>query len=235
MFRRRLVGAAAVACIAAVIGVVAAGAQASAPVRDTNGAAAKAGPNGAAPNNAVSPNQVIFSNLGAGNAYDTVLGWCVTGLTSAPADGCGGSLQRWIGSAFTGNGGNVTQIDVALTYDNGTNGATVQLAADNGSGLPGNVLRSWSVSGQPPVGTCCGLTTLTVSPSIPVGSGKTYWVVVKPAGTSTSDLWDENTVGDYGPVAGNHNGSGWFSEGPPSATLRGAFDVLGCAKICRVS
>jgi len=177
------------------------------------------------------PNQVIFNNLGPGGAYDGGNGWCVND-TAAGGGGCGlGPYQKFAGR-FTGDGSRVTQIDLALTHWSGTNNATIELAADGG-GVPGTVLASWSVANQAPFGSCCVLTTVLASPSIPVGAGRYYWVVAiaGPSITHTgSDVWNWTYGDPNGPTAFNQGG-GWIPYGGPTV----GFDVLGCAKLCKVT
>jgi hypothetical protein len=134
----------------------------------------------------------------------------------------------------------VTQIDVALTNGAGANNATIKLARDDGSGgpsafgLPGAVIGSWSVASQPPFGGCCTVTTVMISPSIPVGAGKRYWVIAEPGPNffkTTVDIWNFNEFFDGGPSALALNGTGWFR----ADLYQGAFDVLACPKVCKVT
>lgn len=166
---------------------------------------------------------VIYSNLGPGNAYACCIGWTVSESGSGP--GYFTSAMSFTPSSSA----QVTQIDVALGHVSGANNATIELARDAG-GIPGTVLGAWGVAGQPPLGTCCGLTTIHTG-LIPVGAGRTYWVVAiaGPNGSDdTEDAWNFNTTGATG--GDIYNGT-WFMYGNPT----GAFDVIGCGKICKVS
>ncbi len=137
-------------------------------------------------------------------------------------------------NAFTpSTGSQITRIDLALTNVSGTNNATVELARDNG-GLPGAVIRSWSVAGQPPFGGCCTVTTINVSPLIPVGAGHQYWLIAIAGPNVLNDTWDAWNFtyngASTGPVM-SWNGATWIDNtGSPSS----AFDVLGCGKLCKV-
>jgi len=231
MIRKRLLLGGLLVVASLTIALVAGSAQAS-PSRGMTNAA----PHAAAPS-IPTPSYAIFSNLGAGGAYQFFDAWCVTDVLAAPTNGCGHPFTT--ANGFVGNGTRLTQIDVALTNDNGPNNATVMLAQDDGSGgpnafgLPGAVIRSWSVASQPPFGGCCAVTSVTASPSIPVGNGKRYWVVVAPGPniqTTTSDAWNWNVFDSGGPTAQNH-GAGWFR----TDAVQGAFDVLACPKICKVT
>jgi hypothetical protein len=178
---------------------------------------------GRAEASAASGQVVIYSNLGPGGSYSVGGGFCVSGLGSSCA------VYEAIAMPFTGNGGRVTQIDMALTYSSGTNHATVQVAADNG-GVPGQVLGTWSVANQPPFHTCCTLTTVAVSPSISVAAGRKYWVVANPGSNDTFDVWNIT----YNLLTGSsaiNQGSGWT----PTYDYLSAFDVLGCPKLCKAT
>jgi hypothetical protein len=235
MIRRKLLFGGLLVVVSLAIAVVAGRAQAS-PVGGVHN------PNGVVPRAAApsipTPSSTIFSNLGVGGAYNEAGWWCVTDVLSAPDFGCGKPFTT--ANGFVGNGSRVTQIDVALGWDKGSNNATVKLAADDGSGggvfgfgLPGQILGSWSVASQPPIGSCCVVTTVRISPSIPVGAGKRYWVIVAPGPSffhTTSDGWNFNVFDAGGPVA-QDNGAGFFGFN----NVQGAFDVLSCSKLCKVT
>jgi hypothetical protein len=236
---RRKLAALGVLGTALVIGVVAGLAQASHASPPANAQSGALPVHHFAKQSAAAPlaplgSQVIFSNLGPGGAYASE-GWCVTDINALviPPDSCG--YPYTTANAFTGNGGRVTQIDLGLVYDGGTNNATVSLAADDGFGEPGQILGSWPVANQPPYHSCCSLTTVHVSPSMPVGAGRTYWVIVSPgpnANQDTSDVWDANYYGDFGYFAQSQDGGATWSTyyGGQSA-----FDVIGCSKLCKVT
>jgi hypothetical protein len=169
---------------------------------------------------------LIYSNLGAGNNYNSGIGWTVSESGSPPG------FFRVATSFVPSSGAQVTQIDLALGHVSGTNNATIRLAQDNGAGLPGAILGTFSVFLQPTFGTCCTLTTVHTN-LIPVGAGHKYWVIATagPNGTNnTWDAWNFNTTGVTSTTASD-GGSGFVVQvGDPS----GAFDVIGCAKLCKV-
>jgi hypothetical protein len=175
--------------------------------------------------------QVIFSNLGPpGPTYYCCLGWLVTGS---------GTFYRQVenANAFTPSQNTyITQIDVAVSHASGTNNMTLELVRDDG-GLPGSVLRSWSLANQPPIGTCCALTTIRVGSRTAVLAGRQYWLVAIAGPNSLNDTvdgWNFTWNGaQTGPVMSNYDGAGWIQVGYES----GAFDVLGvpCGKLCRAA
>ena len=94
--------------------------------------------------------KTIYSNLGSKtDTYDDTNGWSVNGpkcsvCTQAP---------EWIAMPFTPKANaTVTQIQIALQYNNsGTNGFNLVLAADS-AGLPGKSLHSWDEKSLPTFG-----------------------------------------------------------------------------------
>jgi hypothetical protein len=232
MIRRKLLLVGLLVVASAAIAFVGGRAQAARPVPPEVGsapvAAAKPEPRLSAGKakptaklSATASSAVIYDNLGPGNSYSLPGGWCIDGT----AAGCGVFAVEAM--PFVGNGGRVTQIDLGLTYFGGTNAAIVQLSADSG-GLPGMVLRSWTVEGMPFYGTCCEVTTVTASPSIPVRAGKQYWVAVLPSADDTSEVWNWTADDLQGPFASDL-GSGWSSYFDHVS----AFRVLGCNKLCK--
>lgn len=127
---------------------------------------------------------VIFSNFGPGQSYNTPNGWLVSGNAAGGYDE--------VAFAFTASGNySVSQIDVALTNVSGTNGAIISLL-DSDDGVPGTVLGSWSVSGLQPVNTATGAIATVSVPGISLVSGDLYFVAVAPAAGDTLDKWMDN-------------------------------------------
>lgn len=223
---RRQVGALALVLALAGAALVVGRAQASAPAPLAPTSAkgiAGSGPGARAP--ATSPqlgsNAVLFSNLGPGGSFSST-GWDVSGSAS----GAGRFDEAMRFTPYTS--GRVTRIDIAVTNFAGPNGAFVSLAQDSG-GVPGTVLGSWLIVNQPAYGSTCCATSITVSQSIPVGAGHTYWLIAAAATTTTWDAWSWNYYGDTDTFAYNQ-GSGWnYAFGPV-----GGFDLIGCSKLCKV-
>ncbi len=212
---------------AVAVGLVAGRAQASSPgpLAPTSAKAGVVGGAAAAP--AVSPqlasNTLFFSNLGPGGSFQST-GFCVNG----PTGPCGGRFDE-AASFVPAVSGRVTQIDVGVTHFAGTNAAVVKLAQDNG-GVPGAVLGSWPIANQPTYGATCCATTIPINPSISIGAGRTYWVIAVAGASNTDDALNFNYNGTTGIYAYSTNGTSWTLLAGPI----GAFDVIGCYKICHV-
>jgi hypothetical protein len=153
---------------------------------------------------------IVYSNFGAGNSYNTSVGWTLGN------DFSGDNIA--VGDTFTvSQTGTLSQITVALTFDFGVNAATISLRSDLG-GTPGAVLESWSVSSLPPDnGNPQPLTTVTDVSNAALVAGTNYWVVVSTT-ASSGVTWMWNNIGTGGnPVAGNHatsydGGSTWSAS-----------------------
>ena len=143
---------------------------------------------------------VAYSDLGSPPSYQCCTGWDVSGIDS----GVGLTEEAMEFTSLAS--GNVSEIDVALSYILGANSATVSMWTSV-NGIPGAELGSWAVSNQPVFGTTDTLLTSIQVSGITVTQGQQYFIVV--AGDATTyDAWNLNDQGILGQVAQN-NGSGW--------------------------
>jgi hypothetical protein len=159
---------------------------------------------------------IVFNSFGPGDSYDPVTAYAVSGATPP------GLFEN--ASAFTPSGNfTLTQIDVGIANDAGTNSVMLSLDSDSG-GLPDGLIESWNLTGLPSFGSTSN-TVQTVTPVSPVSliSGTQYWLVASPIASDTVDSWNRNSIGAFTPRALN-TGSGFGSEG---TELAPAFDVLG--------
>lgn len=156
---------------------------------------------------------VAYTNLQSGS-YNCCFGWTVGGAGSSV--GLVEDAQQFTALV----GGNVNQIDVALGFALGDNGATISLWTDSG-GAPGVNLSGFiNAPPSPAFGSCCALTTVAV-PGTPITFGLTYFVVIE-ADNITWDAWNWNDTGAIG-LLDQNLGSGWNQF--PGNTL-GGMDVL---------
>lgn len=158
----------------------------------------------------------VYDNFAPGHIYDANNAYVVAGV---------GAVGQTILTAneFTSPGNySVSQIDVALTWVSGTNGAVVSLWTDGGS-VPGTALGSWVVSNLPPFGSTSNqVATISGIGGIALSAGANYFLVVAPADSTTWDAWNLNATGATGLVDQQIDGT-WTLF--PGSTLS-AFDVL---------
>jgi len=172
----------------------------------------------------------VYSNFGAGNAYDTVNGYTESGAASFPGP------FAWA-MAFTNTTGQniaLSQIDLADTFvpAGGNNTMTLNLVADN-SGVPGALVESWTVNNLPLTGTCCSVVTVTDMTGAVLLNGATYWLVPL-ADSSAWESWQFNVTSAIGGTAlSTDGGVTWVAQScaPGAVCPNGAFDVLGTATV----
>lgn len=142
---------------------------------------------------------VVFNSFGAGNTYNSGIVWGVSGASTS-----GG--YRGQAEFFTpGISGNLSSILLA-TYRLGGSGAgysNFYIAQDNGSGIPGAILESFTN-----IYNANGLLTLnsTVQPLLQAGTE--YWLCDKPAADNSYNGWYQNNQG-YAPGAFERSEWGW--------------------------
>jgi hypothetical protein len=137
----------------------------------------------------------IFSDLAY--HYPDSLFFCCEGLLVTGPEAFPGILPEiQEAAAFTPDTNRlVTEIDVALFNNSGTNGVDISLYVGQ-YGLPAVPLKKWHVTNVPIAGSCCTPTVVTSREGIPIQAGGQYWVVVG-AGKREPDLnlgWALNTT-----------------------------------------
>jgi len=164
------------------------------------------------------PNAIrIHGNLGDGsNVYD-----CCIGLTVAGRASIVGRSAVTANAFEPGDNYTVTGIALALTHAAAPNIYNVSLNADN-AGVPGAVLREWTVTNLAWFGTCCGVVVVRSWSALPITQGTRYWVVASTESHNTLGAWNLNSRGAVGPVAQQVDGT-WV----PFGYVQGALAVYG--------
>ena len=160
---------------------------------------------------------VLFNNFGAGDTYQTGVGWTLS-------EGAPINVDNDQGDAFIINGGDffLDSIELAIGLVVGQNRIFIDVYTTIG-GLPGGIIDSAVIENQmgqfgnanpPIVALFSGLTTLF--------DGEQYFVIAS-TDTDTWAAWNWNNVGDVGPHAARVDLGNWGV----SNTTRGAFRVNG--------
>jgi len=158
----------------------------------------------------------VFNNFGANFNYNC----CVGGTLGGPNSPVGWIIQA---NEFTALAtGSVSEIDVAIGFVVGTNGATVSLWTDN-NGIPGAQLGTWDISNLPAFGTCCAVSTITGINGINVTTGTSYFLMASTP-NDTWDAWNWNSIGDVGLVDFSFDGGQNWQQA--QGATRYAFQIL---------
>jgi hypothetical protein len=174
----------------------------------------------------------IYNNFLPGKTYECCGGQWAAGSAAAPTAGLAGTALA--AGTFTPSGTfNLTQIDIALTFDYGAlgspSGAVTLSLNQDAAGVPGAVIETWTGIVVPPQmgGTSSLIQTVHPVSTVPLLAGHPYWIIASPALPNSLLLWNVNNVegkGAPGTMAYNY-GFGWFVTNFPNAGL--AFDVEG--------
>ena len=155
----------------------------------------------------------VYSDFGAGNSYNTLSGWVISGPSATV-----GSFEDAF--PFTPSGDfSFVSANIGELLESGTNGITVTLAANN-SGTPGAAIESLTAVGSPNkfVSTIVEADSVT-HPEL--HSGVEYWLVVSTTGSNVVQ-WDWNSIGVTGDWQ-EHNGGAWSHN----TSAAGAFSING--------
>jgi len=159
---------------------------------------------------------IIFNDFGPGDSYQQFQGQSV-----------GGRFHQDVGDRFTPAGSDyiLDRVVLPLGSISGTNGVDVLfMTSDNG--VPGSVIESWHVTDLPRFGSAHPPTVLDSALHPLLSDGVPYYVVASvPLAENTSAVWNNNSVGDHGPLAFRSNGGTWFVIN--DALGRGALRVEG--------
>lgn len=181
----------------------------------------------------------IFSNLGQGGAYVPYS----NGGGRSISGGTGHAPNAPSYSFVAAASGTLTQIDVALTYVSGTNGAVVSLwtaapwsvdvGPSYGTVAPGIQIGSWNIGPLPAASnnSSTALTTITGIQGISLFAGTQYFIQVTPLAADTFAVWNGNAIGSTSTLwqCGGYNSTfttcaaGFISLANVSD---GAFDLL---------
>jgi pimeloyl-ACP methyl ester carboxylesterase len=184
----------------------------------------------------------IFSDLGAGGTYTPYF----SGGGRSVSGGTGQAPNSPAYSFVAGASLTLTQIDLALSYISGTNGAVVSLwtaapwSVDVGPAFgtiaPGVQVGSWTV-GPMPLATnnsANALTTISGIQGISLFAGTQYFLKVSPLAADTILVWNGNTTSSTSTLwqCGGYNSTftvctvGFISY---ANVPDGAFDLMGTA------
>jgi hypothetical protein len=170
----------------------------------------------------------IFDNVG--RKYPKGLYFCCFGSTVSGSSSPVAETIYTAASFVAPADGKVSEIDAGVGLAAGTNSIVLGIAPDN-DGVPGDLAGSGTYTGMGVFGDCCTLPTVTLSKSVKIQAGQTYWIVVEPtsADSDTWAAWADNSTDEVDPdsVAQFSNGA-WTNFGASAPAL--SYAVLGKLK-----
>lgn len=169
---------------------------------------------------AAAPAQVLFSNLGPGDSFDSSVGW----ILSSSASACG--IDQQIATSFVPSStASLGTVELALDlFGGGANEIDIAVMTD-AAGVPGATLESIHLSGAIPGSPALVTATSALNPVLT--GGTTYWVAAL-VGLDTCGAWWFNNTGDLDIAGSFDSGASW--SGFPGLTA-GALRVSGTAVV----
>ncbi|HYE62170.1 MAG TPA: choice-of-anchor R domain-containing protein [Phycisphaerales bacterium] len=147
---------------------------------------------------------VLFSNFGPGDSYDTVYGWTLSYGGPLGGDAFEDAVP------FTVTGGNYyfDSAEVAVNHFYGPDRVFFTLHAD-ASGVPGAVLDQTSAGGTITPGTMPPPMLAPFGGDVILQNGQTYWLSLRTEETDAHLSWAYNVVDDFGLRAWQVNNGPW--------------------------
>jgi hypothetical protein len=171
---------------------------------------------------------VLYSNFGADDAYDTTFGWTLS--FGGPLGG--DAYEDAVAFTVTGGDYYFDSADVAVNLFYGPDLVHFNLHADGG-GTPGAVLDSTSASGTVTPGTLAPPMNANFGGDVLLQNGQTYWLALRTDDTDAHLSWAFNVVNDFGLRAWQVNNGPWNpAHGIPGTdSERGVFRINGTLAI----
>lgn len=134
---------------------------------------------------AAQPPVFAYDSFGPGNSYNTGIAWAVSGASASPA--YRGQAQFFIPTVS----GYLDQVELATVHISGSLLSDFFIADDNGSGIPGDILESWTGVQN----ASSGLLTLNSVAQPLLQAGQEYWLCDEPGAANSYNGWYQNNQG----------------------------------------
>lgn len=169
---------------------------------------------------------VLYSNFGANDAYDTTYGWTLS--YGGPLGG--DAYEDAVAFTITGGDYYFDSAEVAVNHFWGPDLVHFNLHADDG-GVPGTVLDSTSASGVVLPGTLAPPMMANFGGDTILKDGQTYWLALRTEETDAHLSWAFNVIDDFGLRAWQLNNGPWnpVYGAPGTDSERGVFRINGTA------
>jgi hypothetical protein len=156
---------------------------------------------------AVRADTAVFDSFGPGDTYNP---------SSAYFVGNGANNDEPAAQFTAGASGNLVNVDLGLTYFNGSNPANRQVnvflygdASDSPDNANQTLLGSVTPTALFDGVTNNSVVSFSVAGTVPVTAGSTYWLVLKPTSFGTDDAWNLSSPAITGLAFVSHDDSTW--------------------------
>lgn len=165
---------------------------------------------------------VLFSNFGPNDVYDTTFGWTLS--FGGPL--AGDAFEDAVPFTVTGGDYYFDSAEVAVNHFWGPDLVYVNLHAD-AAGVPGTVLDSTSAAGVVVPGTLGPPMLAEFGGDFLLEDGRTYWLALRTEETDAHLSWAFNVVDDFGLRAWQLNNGPWNPAFgiPGTDSERGVFRI----------
>jgi hypothetical protein len=159
---------------------------------------------------------VLFSNFNVGDTYQTgtANSWAIgNGINN---NGFGSSnAVSFVTDTFSFH---LDSVEAAFNYFSGSNDLILEVAQDNGSGLPGTVLAQQTFTNAVPQFSSAIITWTPTNVSL--AANAQYWIIATTTDLQNNVLgWQWNSIGENGYAASFNNGA-WGAQRGVTPVLR---------------
>ena len=185
----------------------------------------------------IPPTVSVYNSFGPGNSFGNGIVWGIVG--SSVSGGYRGQAQFFVPNIS----GNLAQIQLATYHVSGSDLSNFFIAQDNGSGLPGSILESWTGVHN----AANGVLTINSAVQPLLQAGQEYWLCDEPGDPTSKNGWWQNNQGispgdafdnsewGWGTISGGIEDAGVFniSVVPVPEPSVAAFGLLGLMFLTR--
>ena len=155
---------------------------------------------------------IVYDSFGAGNSYNSGVAWAVSGASTS--GGYRGQAEFFV----PGTSGYLAGIQVATIHLSGSLLSNFYIAQDNGSGIPGAILETYSN-----VVNANGTMSIGSATHPLLQAGQEYWLCDEPATSDANNGWYENSQNVANGFAFERSEWSWSAitgSVPPSGVFR---------------
>ncbi|MFO0957262.1 MAG: PEP-CTERM sorting domain-containing protein [Isosphaeraceae bacterium] len=153
---------------------------------------------------------IVYTNFGPGDTFNTSQGWTISGSASSVGDSYSQGDQFTASSTVA-----LSQLDLGLVSIQGTPRINLSLYSTAVNGQLGTLLETFSNVG--PIGSSYSIISASSSLHPILTAGQSYWLIASPVDSGSWLAWGLNSTGATASHYFNNNGSPVYSTATPAA------------------